>query len=85
MMIDGAGNGPIDAFVDALKRAFGVDFAFIDYHEHAIGRGADANAVSYVEIEDPAGRRVHGVGLDPDIVTASLKAALSAVLRLRGG
>ena len=85
MTLEGAGNGPIDAFVDALKRAFSVDFAFLDYHEHAIGRGANAQAVSYVEIEGADGRRLHGVGVDPNIVTASLKATLSAVLRLRGG
>src|SRR5208282_2073093 len=49
MTIEGEGNGPIDAFVDAMKRAFGVEFSFIDYHEHAVGRGADATAASYVE------------------------------------
>ena len=80
--IEGEGNGPIDAFVDALKRAFGVEFSFIDYHEHAVGRGANATAASYVEIHDSADRPVHGVGMDPNIITASLKATLSAVLRL---
>ena len=53
--IEGEGNGPVDAFVDALKKAFGVDFAFIDYHEHAVGRGANATAASYVEIQDADG------------------------------
>ena len=50
--IEGEGNGPVDAFVDALKKAFGVEFSFIDYHEHAVGRGANATAASYVEIND---------------------------------
>ena len=80
--IDGSGNGPIDAFVDALKKAFGVEFSFIDYHEHAVGRGANATAASYVEIQDAEGRSLHGVGMDPNIVMASLKATLGAVLRL---
>ena len=80
--IAGEGNGPVDAFVDALKTAFKVDFAFIDYHEHAVGRGANATAASYVEIQDSEGRVLHGVGLDPSIVMASLKASLSAVMRL---
>ena len=80
--IEGEGNGPVDAFVEALKTAFAVDFAFIDYHEHAVGRGANATAASYVEIQDADGRVLHGVGIDPSIVTASLKATLSAVLRL---
>jgi 2-isopropylmalate synthase len=80
--VEGEGNGPIDAFVDALKKAFGVEFSFLDYHEHAVGRGANAVAASYVEIQDADGRLIHGVGIDPSIVTASLKAALSAVQRL---
>ena len=80
--IEGEGNGPIDAFVDALKKAFGVEFSFIDYHEHAVGRGANATAACYVEIQDADGRSLHGVGIDPNIVMASLKATLGAVLRL---
>src|ERR1700678_2571299 len=82
LTLEGAGNGPIDAFVDALKRGFSLEFSFIDYHEHAVGRGANATAASYVEIQDSEGRPVHGVGMDPNIVMASLKASLSAVLRL---
>ena len=82
LTIEGEGNGPIDAFVDALKRAFGIDFHFLDYHEHAVGRGANATAACYVEIEDADGRVLHGVGVDASIVMASLKATLSAVERL---
>jgi 2-isopropylmalate synthase len=82
MTIEGIGNGPIDAFVDALKRAFKVEFSFIDYHEHAVGRGANATATCYVELQDDKGEIVHGVGVDPNIVMASLKAVLSGVLRV---
>jgi len=82
LTIQGEGNGPIDAFVDALKRAFAIDFSFLDYHEHAVGRGANATAACYVEIQDSEGRLLHGVGIDPSIVMASLKATLSAVQRL---
>ncbi|MGO4869859.1 MAG: 2-isopropylmalate synthase [Roseiarcus sp.] len=82
LTIEGNGNGPIDAFVDALQRAFHVEFSFLDYHEHAVGRGADATAASYVEIQDANGQNLHGVGMDPNIVVASLKATLSAVQRL---
>jgi 2-isopropylmalate synthase len=82
LTISGDGNGPIDAFVDALKRAFAPEFTFLDYHEHAVGRGANAKAACYVEIEDSEGRILHGVGVDPSIVMASLKATLSAVARL---
>jgi 2-isopropylmalate synthase len=82
MTIEGAGNGPVDAFVDALKRAFNVDFSFIDYHEHAVWRGANATAACYVELQNADGEIVHGVGRDPKIVMASLKAVLSGVLRV---
>jgi 2-isopropylmalate synthase len=82
LTLEGAGNGPIDAFVDALKREFALEFSFLDYHEHAVGRGANATAACYVEIQDAGGRVLHGVGIDPSIVTASLKATLSAVERL---
>jgi 2-isopropylmalate synthase len=82
MTIEGAGNGPIDAFVDALKRAYGVEFSFLDYHEHAVGRGANATAACYVELQDPSGAIIHGVGIDANIVMASLKAVLSGVLRV---
>jgi 2-isopropylmalate synthase len=80
--IVGEGNGPIDGFVDALKKTFTIDFAFVDYSEHAVGRGANATAASYVEIQDADGRALHGVGIDPNIVMASLKATLGAVVRL---
>ena len=85
LTIEGEGNGPIDAFVDALKTGLNVDFSFLDYHEHAVGRGANATAASYVEIQDSAGNVVQGVGLDPSIVTSSLKAILSAVQRMMAG
>ncbi|MGO9743468.1 MAG: 2-isopropylmalate synthase [Roseiarcus sp.] len=82
LTLEGEGNGPIDAFVDALKKSFGLDFQFLDYHEHAVGRGANATAACYVEIQNGDGRLIHGVGIDPSIVMASLKATLSAVQRL---
>ncbi|WP_343653580.1 2-isopropylmalate synthase [Herbaspirillum sp.] len=75
--VRGSGNGPIDAFVHAL----GLDIKLMDFHEHAIGAGADAKAASYIELrlnEAPTG---FGVGIDANIVTASFKAVLSAVNR----
>ncbi|MEI5667762.1 2-isopropylmalate synthase [Bosea sp. CCNWLW174] len=80
--IEGVGNGPIDAFVDALKTTYGVEFSFLDYHEHAVGRGANATAACYVQLQDEKGRIVHGVGIDPNIVMASLKAVLSGMQRV---
>ncbi|SEM42623.1 2-isopropylmalate synthase [Bosea lupini] len=83
--IEGVGNGPIDAFVDALKTTYGIEFSFLDYHEHAVGRGANATAACYVQLQDEKGRIVHGVGIDPNIVMASLKAVLSGMQRVMAG
>ncbi len=81
-LISGKGNGPIDAFTDALNRHCGLDVRVVDYHEHAIGAGADATAVSYVEIRMDGEPNVRfGVGVDSNIVTASLNAVVSAVNR----
>jgi 2-isopropylmalate synthase len=76
----GCGTGPIDAFVDALHRAFAAEIHVRDYHEHALHSGEDASAVSYVELEVD-GRSFWGAGTDANIVTASLAAILSAAGR----
>ena len=73
----GSGNGPIDAFVHAL----GLEIKLMDYHEHAIGSGADARAACYVELRLANGPTLFGAGIDSNIVTASFKAVLSAVNR----
>ncbi|MFC5462769.1 2-isopropylmalate synthase [Massilia niabensis] len=76
-ILAGSGNGPIDAFVAAL----GLDVRLMDYHEHAIGAGADARAACYVELRVANGPTLFGAGIDSNIVTASFKAVLSAVNR----
>jgi 2-isopropylmalate synthase len=77
--LEGRGNGPIAAFTSALAE-LGVDVRVLDYAEHAMSAGGDATAASYVECA--VGDRVlWGVGIDPNIVTASLKAVVSAVNR----
>ena len=80
--VSGSGNGPIAAFVDALRTGLGIELDVVDYHEHSMGRGADATAVAYVETVDGSATR-WGIGLDPNIITASLRAVLSAVERAR--
>jgi 2-isopropylmalate synthase len=77
--LDGTGNGPIAAFVDALG-TLGVGVRVQDYAEHALGAGGDATAAAYVECEI-GGRVLWGVGIDANIVVASLKAVVSAVNR----
>jgi 2-isopropylmalate synthase len=73
------GNGPIDAYINALQ-SIGVQVRLLDYHEHAMSAGGDAQAAAYIEC-DVDGRTVWGIGLDPNIVTASIKAVTSAVNR----
>ncbi len=71
--ITAIGNGPIDAYVNALGTA-GVSVRVLDYHEHALSSGGDAQAAAYVECE-VQGHTVWGVGMDANIVTASVKAS----------
>jgi 2-isopropylmalate synthase len=77
----GAGNGPVDAFIHALRAGAGIDVHVLNYHEHATGSGEDATAVAYVQLRVGTDRTVYGVGLDPNIVTATLRAVVSAVNR----
>ena len=79
--VSGAGNGPIAAFVDGLRKSLGVEIDVVDYAEHALGQGADAGAVAYVETVDGEGTTRWGVGVHSNIVTASLRAVLSALAR----
>jgi 2-isopropylmalate synthase len=79
--IEGVGNGPIAAFVDALQRECDIELTVVDYREHAIGAGADAQATAYVQIRDAGDATLYGVGIDGNIVTASLRAVASAATR----
>jgi 2-isopropylmalate synthase len=76
----GSGNGPIDAFVSALQVHNGVAIRVLDYREHAVTSGADARAVAYVELRI-GDHTVFGVGVDRNIVTASLNAVVSGLRR----
>ena len=80
--VSGSGNGPIAAFVHALRSEFELSLEVLDYAEHAVGAGTDANAVAYIELRDADGRSRWGVGIDESILTASLRAVLGAVNRL---
>ena len=77
----GTGNGPVSAFVHGLRSDLGIDVDVLDYSEHAIGAGADTQAVAYVETQTADGEVRWGVGVHDSIVAASLRAVLSAVNR----
>ena len=79
--ITGEGNGPVSAFVDALG-ILGYHVRVLDYAEHAMSAGGDARAAAYVECA-VGGRVLWGVGIDPNIVSASLRAVVSAVNRAK--
>lgn len=78
--VRGTGNGPIDAFVQGLGAATGETIRVLDYHEHAIDSGANARAVAYLELR-VGERTLFGVGMDANIVSASLKAIVSGLQR----
>ena len=80
----GEGGGPISAFVRALRDDLGIELEVVDYAEHAVSAGTDATAAAYVEAKFPDGTVRWGVARDESILTASLKAVVSAANRSRG-
>jgi 2-isopropylmalate synthase len=81
--VSGSGNGPIAAFADALSRTALPAFTIQNYSEHSLGAGADARAVSYIEIRTADGRTTHGVGTDTNIELAPIRAIVSALNRCK--
>jgi len=79
--ISGHGTGPIDGFVNALSQYVGIPMTVVDYSEHSLQKGADAAAICYMEVEHPNGK-LFGVGINTNIVTASLEAVVSAANRV---
>jgi 2-isopropylmalate synthase len=80
--IQGEGNGPIAAFVHGLEVCAGIKADVLDYAEHSIAAGTDAQAAAYVEVQGPDGIVRWGVGVHESILSASLRAVVSAVNRL---
>ncbi len=78
--IAGQGSGPIDAFVDAMRKETGKEIKVFSYSEHSVGIGADATAIAFVEAEVD-GRHLYGVGKSANIVSASLIAVTCAANR----
>ncbi len=78
--IEGKGTGPIDGFVNALSTYLGIELTVANYSEHSMQHGSNAAAICYMEMETPTGKRF-GVGIDTNIVAASLAAVVSAANR----
>jgi 2-isopropylmalate synthase len=79
--IEGKGTGPIDGFINALSTYLGVELSVADYSEHSLQHGSNASAIAYVEVEH-AGGKLFGVGINTNIVAASLEAIVSAANRV---
>jgi 2-isopropylmalate synthase len=76
--VNGRGNGLLSSVLAALKEGYRIELDIVDYSEHAIGHGGDVQAAAYVEARTGDGRVVHGVGIDTDVATASVRALLGA-------
>ncbi len=81
--VTGDGNGPIDAFFNAIHGERMDKYDFIDYKEHAISTGSDSKAVAYIQLRDKKGRDIFGVGIDHNISMASIKGILCAINRAK--
>jgi len=81
LAISGEGDGVLNAFVIGLKEAIKIDFEIMEYGEHALGQGADAEAVTYIQLKCE-GRRYSGVAISKDIIASSLNAFMGAASQL---
>ncbi|PCJ28192.1 MAG: 2-isopropylmalate synthase [SAR86 cluster bacterium] len=81
LAISGEGDGVLDAFVVGLKKAINIDFEIMEYGEHALGQGVDAEAVTYIQLKCE-GRRYSGVAISKDIIASSLNAFMGAASQL---
>ena len=81
LLLEGKGNGPIDAYLATLNQHFKTNYIINNYQQHALGSGSDATSATYIQLALPEGLSYFGVGKHPNIVTASLLAVTSAFNR----
>ena len=79
--IKGFGNGPIDAFINALKQDLNLSVKVLDYHQHSISTGSDAKAVAYIEVQNE-GKSSWGVGMHANTVIAGLLSVISGLNKI---
>ena len=84
LQIEGQGNGVLDALVQSLRKLFEIDFEVMEYGEHALSQGADAEAVTYIQIKSRR-ERYTGIAISDDIISSSLNALMSAASQLLAG
>ena len=83
MTIEGQGNGRLDAVSNAMQQNFGIKYDNLTYSEHAMEIGATSRAMAYIGITAESGKVYWGAGMDTDIITASVKALISAINRMK--
>ena len=81
MTVKGEGSGPIEAFVNALVTTLNEPLNIVEFHEHAMATGKDAQAICLIAIDDPTGGVCYGAGTSRNTITASLLAIVSALNR----
>lgn len=79
VVVSGSGNGPLDAFVTAIRRTSVPAFNITSFHEHSIGTGSDTHAMAYVEITFEDGKKIWGVGKSSNVGRAGIAAVVSAI------
>ena len=79
--VEAYGNGPIDAFFSALSQIGVTGYSFVSYHEHAVSTGSDSKALAYIELREPDGTHIFGVGMSSNINRASIRGVLCAINR----
>lgn len=84
-LANGSGNGPLDAFFNALQQIGVTGYTFHSYHEHAISTGSDSKAIAYIELIKPDGNHIFGVGISGNINRASIRGVLCAINRAELG
>ena len=77
----GVGNGPIDAFFNAMKKIGIGNYEFRSYSQHAISEGSDSQAVSYIELKTPEGKSIFGIGIDHNVNYSSILGVINAINR----
>ena len=80
------GNGRLDAVSNAIKKQLDMEFSELTYEEHALTKGSSSQAITYVSITLPTGKKVWGAGIHDDIIASSINALFSAINRsIEGG
>ena len=79
----GVGNGPIDSFFQALAHAGVQGYHFVNYHEHAVSHGSNAEGICYIELKKPNGEHIFGAGMHPNVNVAALLASSVQSIELK--